>query len=201
MNVGGFSRRDRRMALGAGWFVVLAGLITAVAMIVFGDETQRGAEASAGAAALGLLIATPGVLALLGVRRNRPALLVPAAVALLPLSMLSFAGVLLPLAVVGTVLGVAAVRSVGAEPAHRVVVPIVTGLAGIIGAAGTRLGRTTTHTVTTADGSWSTTGWVPWSTSLLVVGILVTSTIAAVAAAGPTRRTRPSPAPYPTPRS
>lgn len=57
---------------------------------------QSDPEAALGALTLGVIVAAPGLLALLA-RQGRPALVVPAGAALVPLSFSSFSGVTLPL--------------------------------------------------------------------------------------------------------
>lgn len=79
-----------------GWLLVVAGVLVAAAMHSGMQPPFRTVEAALAAVALGTIIAVPGILALLS-RYGRPALRLPAAIVLVPLSMLSFAGVLLPL--------------------------------------------------------------------------------------------------------
>jgi len=78
---GGVGRRDARAAQVTGWLLVLAGAGLALLPWFGTAEALRGAEALAAAVALGLLVATPGLLALVGARTGRPALLLPAAIA------------------------------------------------------------------------------------------------------------------------
>lgn len=79
-----------------GALVVAGGV--ALGVVRFFGEVPPGQnlEAAVGAVAFGAVIAAPGVLALLA-PRGRPALLLPAACILVPLSFLSFALVTLPL--------------------------------------------------------------------------------------------------------
>jgi hypothetical protein len=87
---------DRRLVQTTGGVVIAAGV--ALGIVRFFGEVPPGQnlEAAAGATAFGALIAASGILALLSLR-HRPALLLPAAVLLVPLSFLSFALVTLPL--------------------------------------------------------------------------------------------------------
>ena len=89
-----------------GGIVVAAGV--AVGLMRYLDPNgsvaaERAMEGPWGGIALGAVIAAPGVLILLALH-DRPSLLLPAGVILVPLSFLSFAGVLLPLLVVASVL-------------------------------------------------------------------------------------------------
>jgi hypothetical protein len=80
----------------AAGLVIAAGV--ALTFVRFYGEVPPGqnVEAAAGAIAFGAVFAAPGVLALLA-EPDRPALLVPAAFLLIPLSFVSFALVTLPL--------------------------------------------------------------------------------------------------------
>lgn len=91
-------QEQRALVHGTGGSLILAGV--AFGLLRFFGEVPPGQdlEAAAGATAFGTVIAAPGVLALLATR-GRPALLVPAALLLIPLSFLSFALVTLPLLV------------------------------------------------------------------------------------------------------
>ena len=89
-----------------GGIVVAAGV--AMGLLRYFDPNgsvaaERAMEGPWGGIALAAVIAAPGVLVLLALH-DRPALLLPAGVILVPLSFLSFAGVLLPLLVVAAVL-------------------------------------------------------------------------------------------------
>jgi hypothetical protein len=84
---------------GIGWFVVAGGVALGVVRYVDPDgasAAERAMEGPWGALALGAVVAAPGALVLLALR-DRPVLLLPAAIILVPLSFLSFAGILLPL--------------------------------------------------------------------------------------------------------
>jgi len=79
-----------------GAVVVAVGLALAALRFSGGIPPEQGAEGAVGSLALGAIVAAPGILSLLALR-ERPALLLPAAIALIPLSFLSFALVTLPL--------------------------------------------------------------------------------------------------------
>ena len=80
--------------------VAVAGAVIGVVRFVAEGRYQSGLERLLQAAAFGLLIASPALLAALSPRR-RAILLAPAAVLLTPLAFLSLAGVLLPLLIPG----------------------------------------------------------------------------------------------------
>lgn len=89
-----------------GALVVMAGLALAAFRFVGGIPPEQGAEGVFGSLALGVTIAVPGILAILAVH-DRPVLLLPAAITLVPLSFLSFAGVTLPLLIPAVMLCIA----------------------------------------------------------------------------------------------
>lgn len=79
-----------------GVFVVAAGVAFGVVRFFSGAPAGQNPEAAAAAIAFASVIAAPGILAVLALH-DRPALLLPAALLLVPLSFLSFALVTLPL--------------------------------------------------------------------------------------------------------
>jgi hypothetical protein len=79
-----------------GGLVVAAGVTFGLVRFVSGEPAGQNLEAAVGAIAFGSVIAAPGVLALFALH-DRPALPLPAALLLVPLSFLSFALVTLPL--------------------------------------------------------------------------------------------------------
>jgi hypothetical protein len=81
-----------------GGFVIAAGIMLGLVRFFGEVPPGRDLECAAGAIAFGAVIAAPGVLALLAAH-DRPALLLPAAWLLIPLSFISFALVTLPLLV------------------------------------------------------------------------------------------------------
>jgi hypothetical protein len=90
----------------AGALVLALGVALGVIRFVGGSPAERGVEGALAACALGAVIAAPGALALLA-RFDRPALLVPAGVLLMPLSGVSMAGATLPLLIPAVMLLVA----------------------------------------------------------------------------------------------
>jgi hypothetical protein len=99
-----------------GGLVILGGAVLGVARFYGGVPVERGIEGALGAVAFGTVVAAPGLLALLALD-DRPTLLLPAATVLVPLSLLSLAGVLLPLLIPATMLFVAHRRRSSAQPA------------------------------------------------------------------------------------
>lgn len=87
----------RRLIYITSALVIAAGFTLTVVRYFGVAPPGRGLEAVLGAIAFGGVIAAPGFLALLAYRRNQPALLLPAAAILVPLSFISFALVTLPL--------------------------------------------------------------------------------------------------------
>lgn len=88
-----------------GWLIVGAGAGLGLVRFVGGTPAEKGVEGAMGALALGAVVAAPGLLAFLGL--DRPVLLVPAGSVLVPLSFLSFSGVMLPLLIPAVMLFVA----------------------------------------------------------------------------------------------
>jgi hypothetical protein len=100
---------------GIGWFIIAGGV--AIGVVRYGGvgAAERAMEGPWGGLALGAVVAAPGVLVLLALR-DRPVLLLPAAIVLVPLSFLSFAGILLPLLVVAGLLVAAYARRSASHP-------------------------------------------------------------------------------------
>lgn len=124
-------RRDPRGELDgtvvvAGAVVLVMGAAIAVIRFVGGSPAERGLEGALGACALGAVIAAPGALALLA-RIDRPALLIPAGVLLLPLSGVSIAT--LPLLIPAVMLLVAYVRR---RPPEAVQPPLLVALSSAV---------------------------------------------------------------------
>ena len=88
--------RPDRLAIAVALLLITAGSGIAALRFLGGSPPEQRLYDALGALALGAIVAAPGVLALLA-RHDRPALLLPAAVVLIPLSFLSFALVTLPL--------------------------------------------------------------------------------------------------------
>jgi hypothetical protein len=106
--------RDRLVTVCAA-LVFLVAAVIAVVCVLAADEAETAAEVVLRAAAISGLVAAPGVLVLLA-RADRPSLLVTAGVALLPVSMISFAGLALPVLIPALVLLVAGARRADARP-------------------------------------------------------------------------------------
>ena len=103
---------------GIGWLVVAGGVAIGVLRYVGLDGAsgaERAMEGPWGGLALGAVVAAPGVLVLLALR-DRPVLLLPAAIILFPLSFLSFAGILLPLLIAAGMLVAAYARRSASHP-------------------------------------------------------------------------------------
>lgn len=98
-----------------GGLVLAAGAALALVRLVGDNRFVSGLEAATGALAFGGVIAVPGVLALLGLA-DRPVLLLPAGILLIPLSAVSFAGVTLPLLIPAVMLLVAYGRRSSGRP-------------------------------------------------------------------------------------
>ena len=123
-------RRVRRELDGtvvvAGVLVLALGAAIAVIRFVGGSPAERGLEGALGACALGAVIAAPGALALLA-RIDRPGLLIPAGVLLLPLSGVSI--VTLPLLIPAVMLLVAYGRR---RPPEAVQPPLLVALSSAV---------------------------------------------------------------------
>lgn len=103
---------NRRLVQFSGGLVILAGIALAVVRF-FGELAPRqNLEGAVAGAAFGSVIAAPGILALLSLRQ-RPALVLPAAAILVPMSMMSFALVTLPLLIPAYLLARSFARTAG----------------------------------------------------------------------------------------
>jgi hypothetical protein len=89
-----------------GGLVLAAGAALELVRLEGDGRFVSGLEAAIGALAFAAVIAVPGALALLSLA-DRPALLLPAGILLIPLSVVSFAGVTLPLLIPAVMLLVA----------------------------------------------------------------------------------------------
>ena len=103
--------------IATGALVVLGGIVLGGVRIVGASPAESLAEQVAGGVGLGAVVAAPGLLARLGVR-SRPALLLPAAMLLVPLSFLSLAGATLPLLIPAVMLAIAYGRRTAALEAQ-----------------------------------------------------------------------------------
>jgi hypothetical protein len=115
--------------------LVLAGVGLAVLRFSGGTPAEDGLEGAAGSFALGAVVMATGVLAALALR-DRPVLLLPAAIVLVPLSFLSFAFVTAPLLAPAVLLCIGYARRSRRHPlpAWRVALAVVVVFASLIGA-------------------------------------------------------------------
>jgi hypothetical protein len=114
--------------------VAVAGIATIMLGVALGIVAGVGASPAdplLGSVALGAVVAAPGLLALLGLR-HRAVLWLPAAMAALPLSFLSFAGLTLPLLVLAVILVVAWIRHPGSYAGFLVHPVVVTSLVVVL---------------------------------------------------------------------
>jgi hypothetical protein len=103
-------RDNRTLLVVSGGLVIAAGVALAIVRFYGEVPPGQGLEAAVGAAAFGSVVAAPGLLAVLAVQ-DRPALVLPAALVLVPMSFLSFALVTLPLLVPAVLLARAYTRA------------------------------------------------------------------------------------------
>ena len=108
---------------GTGAVVIAGGLALGALRLANGSPPEQGFEGAVGSLALGAVIAAAGVLAILSLQ-DRPALLVPAAIVLVPLSFISFALVTLPLLVPAVMMFIAYNRRSRTCPPPRTATPI-----------------------------------------------------------------------------
>jgi hypothetical protein len=147
-------------AAGSQQGVVVAGVtavLLGVALGVVAGASASPADPVLGFAALGALVAAPGVLVLLGLR-DRAALWLPAGLTAFPLAFLSFAGLTLPLLPLAVIFVVAWIRHPGSHVASVVhpaaVAPLVVIL--LLGAAVALFISDDPASWTTATGGGST---------------------------------------------
>jgi hypothetical protein len=105
----GLPHRPDRVVIVCAALVFLVAALLAVVCVLASDKAETGPETVLRAAAISGLVAGPGVLIVLA-RADRPSLLVTAGVALMPVSMISFAGLALPVLIPAVVLLVAGAR-------------------------------------------------------------------------------------------
>lgn len=162
-----------------GALVVAAGVVLAVVRFLGEDPVARTPESFAASVALGAVIAVPGVLCLLAGRTGRTPLLLPAAILLALLSTLSPAT--LPLVAAAVALAWRWVRSAPRPSRLRSTVATVVVLVGSTGATLFLVLATTTRTFVARDRTYETDGWIPWTTSMLVLALLAGTVVAACA--------------------
>jgi len=175
--------RDRTLAVVVGVVVVLGGVAITAVRYVGEDPLARNAESLLAALALGSIVAAPGVLALIAASTGRPALLLPAAIVLVPLSFISFALVTLPLLVPAFLLVATWARSIPDDAAGRTLLAGFVAVACLVTAGWAVFALTVNREFTDGSSTFGTTGWTPWSTSalafaLVVVGILGSTALA-----------------------
>lgn len=151
--------------------IVLAGGAAVVLGVALGAVAAAGAapvDPLLGFAALGALVAAPGLLALLGLR-DRAGLWLPAGLAAFPLAFLSFAGLTLPLLPLAVIFVVAWVRHPGPHAGSRVhpavVTPVLVSL--LLGAAAALFISDDPASWTTATGGGSTSDVITNGEALL----------------------------------
>lgn len=172
----GLARPQRRSAEGVGWFVVVAGVALGSVRFVGEGAAMRSMTSLLAAVAFGAVVSAPGVAVVVGVRWAAPALLVAAALALAPLSLLS--PVTLPLLVIAIVLVVAwaprpQVGPRGRAAASAIALPVATTCAAAI-----LVVVTTEHTVAARGAVHSTDGWVTAPTSAIALAVTALGTVA-----------------------
>ena len=172
----GLARPQRRSAEGVGWFVVVAGVAPGSVRFVGEGAAMRSMTSLLAAVAFGAVVSAPGVAVVVGVRWAAPALLVAAALALAPLSLLS--PVTLPLLVIAIVLVVAwaprpQVGPRGRAAASAIALPVATTCAAAI-----LVVVTTEHTVAARGAVHSTDGWVTAPTSAIALAVTALGTVA-----------------------
>lgn len=162
-----------------GGLVIVSGAALAVVRFVGGTPTEQGLEGAMGALALGTVVAVPGMLALLGLA-DRPALLLPAATVLVPLSFLSFAGVTLPLLIPAVMLFLAYGRRSSALSASpgRAALTTASVLALLVAAVVALFFHQDPRSYSTANGGGST------SDVITVIESLISLALATAAIAG-----------------
>lgn len=171
-----------------GGLVVVAGGALATVRFVGGTPVERGLEGAMGAFALGMFVAVPGILVLLGLH-DRPALLLPAAAALVPLSFLSFAGVTLPLLIPAAMLFVAYGRRTSGRPAPPGTAALTTTfvLALLVAAVAALLSHPDPRSYSTGDGSGSTSDVITGVESLVALVLAAAAVVGGWWIASPER--------------
>lgn len=182
-------------------------LLVIVAAVVFASATalgvvrqagaspvERGAEGVLASAALVALLATPGALVLLA-RVDRPSLLVTAGTVLVPCSLISFAGLTLPLLVPAVMLLVTGARRSDARsdrPCAPVAVTTLVVLALVVAAGLALIAHDDPRTYATPTSSGGTSDVVTVAESLLCLGLLSLAAVAAWYMASPLAPGRPA---------
>jgi len=162
-----------------GWLLVLAGLGLAGLRFAGASPADDGPEGMVGALALGAPVMGSGALAWMSLR-DRPALMLPAAVVLVPLSFLSFAGVTLPLLVPAAMLfvGYRRRRRLVTLPGARVAVTLWVVLAFFVGAVVVLFAHDDPRAWTTVGGGGSTSDVITWAESTISLVLSATALVA-----------------------
>jgi hypothetical protein len=173
-----------------GGVIGAAGLAVVALRFLGRSPAESGVEAWAGAVALGAIVAAPGVLALLALS-DRPALLLPAATVLIPVSFLSFAGVLLPLLVPAVLLSIAYGRRSGAQPTDRLrTAATLAWVLVLLVAAGVALFvHQDPRSYVTATAEGSTSDVITAAEALVSLGLVATAIVGGWTLAAPHPRT------------
>ena len=179
-----------RLAVVVAVLLVLAGLGIASLRFFGGSPPEQHLYDLLGALALGAIVAAPGVLALLA-RYDRPALLLPAGVVLIPLSFLSFALVTLPLLIPAVMLFVDYARRSRTHPVgwKRATAVTVLVLALLVGALLALVVHQDPREYTTATASYGTSDVITAAEALVSLALVGAALAMAWVLAAP--RSRP----------
>jgi hypothetical protein len=160
------------LAIGIGC-LVLGGAFGALVTVGDNERFYGAVETFLVACAWVALLGAPGLLILLGLH-GRPALLLPAAVTLVPLAFLSFAGVLLPLLIPAGIVFVAYRRRSALAPRPKapaaVTTLLVVGL--LVGAITLLFIHPDPRSYATANGSWGTSDVVTGVEAVGIIGLV-----------------------------
>ncbi|MFP3901782.1 MAG: hypothetical protein ACLFXM_13080 [Acidimicrobiia bacterium] len=167
----------RRLVQVTGGLVIAAGVGFGVLRFAGEVPPAQDLEAAMGATAFGAVIAAPGVLALLALR-DRPALLVPAAVLLIPLSFLSFALVTLPLLIPAFLLLRAYLRAAHTGSGWRAALTTVVVLTLLVAALAALFAHEDPREYRTETSGYSTSDIVTYGEAGLSLGLTATAIVA-----------------------
>lgn len=167
-------REHQRLVQVTGGLVITAGVGFGVLRFVGDVPPAQDLEAALGATAFGAVIAAPGVLALLALR-DRPALLVPAAAVLIPLSFLSFALVTLPLLIPAFLLMRAYLRAAHTGSGWRAALTTVVVLTLLVAALAALFAHEDPREYVTETTHYGTSDIVTYGESALSLALTVTA--------------------------
>lgn len=167
-------RELQRLVQVTGGVVIAAGVGFGVLRFVGDVPPAQDLEAALGATAFGAVIAAPGVLALLALR-DRPALLVPAAAVLIPLSFLSFALVTLPLLIPAFLLMRAYLRAAHTGSGWRAALTTVVVLTLLVAALAALFAHEDPREYVTETTHYGTSDIVTYGESALSLALTVTA--------------------------